>query len=40
MIPESSQTSLALKARIETFMEEQIYPNESRFYRESEVLGP
>ena len=40
MIPESSQTSLALKARIETFMEEQIYPNEARFYRESEDLGP
>lgn len=40
MIPESSQTSLALRARIETFMEENIYPNEARFYRESEDLGP
>ncbi|KAA0916822.1 acyl-CoA dehydrogenase [Aquicoccus porphyridii] len=40
MIPESSQTSLALRARIETFMEEHIYPNEARFYRESEDLGP
>lgn len=40
MIPEISQKSLSLKARIETFMEEHIYPNEARFYRESEDLGP
>ncbi len=40
MIPEISQKSQSLKARIETFMEENIYPNEARFYRESEDLGP
>ncbi|TDK45722.1 acyl-CoA dehydrogenase family protein [Antarcticimicrobium luteum] len=40
MIPESSQRSLALKSRIEAFMEDHIYPNEARFYRESEDLGP
>ncbi|WP_238372595.1 acyl-CoA dehydrogenase family protein [Heliomarina baculiformis] len=40
MIPEISQKSQSLKARIETFMEENIYPNEGRFYRESEDLGP
>ena len=40
MIPEISQKSQSLKARIESFMEENIYPNEARFYRESEDLGP
>jgi len=40
MIPGPSEKSLALKGRIEAFMEEHIYPNEARFYRESEDLGP
>lgn len=29
-----------LKERLETFMDEHIYPNEARFYRESEECGP
>lgn len=40
MIPNASENSQALKTRIEAFMEEYIYPNEARFYRESEDLGP
>lgn len=40
MIPEISSKSLALKGQIEAFMEENIYPNEVRFYRESEDMGP
>lgn len=40
MIPDCSAKSLALKGRLEAFMEEHIYPNEARFYRESEDLGP
>ncbi len=40
MIPNASENSQALKIRIEAFMEEYIYPNEARFYRESEDLGP
>ncbi|GLT11967.1 acyl-CoA dehydrogenase family protein [Sulfitobacter porphyrae] len=40
MIPEISQKSLALKGHLDDFMDEYIYPNEARFYRESEDLGP
>jgi len=29
-----------LKARLEAFMEEHVYPNEARFYRESDEHGP
>src|SRR4051812_17927299 len=29
-----------LKARLETFMDEHIYPNEERFYRETNECGP
>jgi acyl-CoA dehydrogenase len=40
MIPEKTQRALKLEARLLDFMEEHIYPNEARFYRESEDLGP
>jgi len=37
---EPSAKVLALKARLEAFMERHVYPNEERFYREAEELGP
>ena len=40
MIPDPSERGLALKARLEDFMRAHIYPNEERFYREAEELGP
>jgi acyl-CoA dehydrogenase len=40
MIPEKSQRTRELEARLQAFMADHIYPNESRFYRESEELGP
>ena len=40
MIPDPSERVLALKARLEDFMRAHIYPNEERFYREAEELGP
>jgi acyl-CoA dehydrogenase len=40
MIPEKTQRVLELETRLLDFMEEHIYPNEARFYRESEDLGP
>ncbi len=40
MIPHMTDRSIALRDRIEAFMAEHIYPNEARFYRESEDLGP
>jgi alkylation response protein AidB-like acyl-CoA dehydrogenase len=40
MIPDASKRVLAMKARLEDFMREHIYPNEERFYREAEELGP
>jgi acyl-CoA dehydrogenase len=40
MIPDASERVLALKARLEDFMRAHIYPNEERFYREAEGLGP
>ena len=40
MIPDASERVLALKARLEDFMRAHIYPNEERFYREAEELGP
>jgi len=35
-----SEKVLALKARLEAFMADNIYPNEERFYDETEKLGP
>jgi acyl-CoA dehydrogenase len=40
MILETSEKTSQLQVRLLAFMEEQIYPNEERFYRESEDLGP
>lgn len=40
MILEKSQRVLDLEERLTAFMEEHIYPNEARYYRESEDLGP
>ena len=37
---EHSEKVLALKARLEAFMAEYVYPNENRYFDESEKLGP
>jgi len=37
---EKSLRTMALEEKLLEFMEEHIYPNEARFYRESEDLGP
>src|SRR3954451_16060299 len=40
MMLETSEKTKELQVRLSAFMDEQIYPNEERFYRESEDLGP
>jgi acyl-CoA dehydrogenase len=35
-----SENTLHYKSRLEAFMAEHIYPNETRYYREAEQLGP
>ena len=40
MIPEKSARVLDLEARLTDFMEAHVYPNEARFFREAEELGP
>ncbi|UOM33138.1 acyl-CoA dehydrogenase family protein [Acuticoccus sp. I52.16.1] len=40
MIPDKTDRVLELEARLLEFMEEHIYPNEARYYRETEELGP
>ncbi len=40
MIPDISAKAAALEQRLLSFMEEHVYPNEKRFYRESEEIGP
>jgi acyl-CoA dehydrogenase len=40
MILTKSEKVCELESRLLTFMNEHIYPNEARFYRESEDLGP
>lgn len=40
MIPDKSKRVRALEEQLLAFMEEHIYPNEARFYRESEEIGP
>jgi acyl-CoA dehydrogenase len=37
---ELSPRARSYKARLEAFMDEHIYPNEARFFRESEEVGP
>jgi acyl-CoA dehydrogenase len=39
LYPESEKV-VALKRRVESFMERHVYPNEERFYKEAEELGP
>ena len=39
LYPESEKV-VALKRRVESFMDRHVYPNEERFYREAEELGP
>ncbi|HRD99831.1 MAG TPA: acyl-CoA dehydrogenase family protein [Ilumatobacteraceae bacterium] len=36
----ASPRSIALRERVEAFMDEHVYPNEERFFRESVELGP
>jgi acyl-CoA dehydrogenase len=40
MLYPMSPKVVELKRRLETFMDQHIYPNEERFYREAEELGP
>lgn len=40
MIPDKTEKVRALEEKLLVFMEEHIYPNEARYYRESEDLGP
>lgn len=40
MIPEKSERVRALEEKLLSFMEENIYPNEARYFRETEELGP
>lgn len=40
MIPEKSARTMELEEKLLEFMEEHIYPNEARYYRESEEIGP
>ncbi len=40
MIPEKSARVRDLEARLTDFMEAHVYPNEARFFREAEELGP
>lgn len=40
MIPDKSTKVQQLEARLQDFMEAHVYPNEARFYRESEEVGP
>ena len=39
LYPESDRVK-ALKRRLESFMDRHVYPNEERFYKEAEELGP
>ena len=40
MFYEQSQKVGELKHRLQSFMDRHVYPNEDRFYREAEELGP
>jgi len=40
MLYPMSPKVVELKRRLESFMDRHIYPNEERFYREAEELGP
>lgn len=40
MIPDKSQRVIELEGRLSAFMDEHIYPNEARYFREAEEAGP
>ncbi|MGY3694825.1 acyl-CoA dehydrogenase [Bradyrhizobium sp. USDA 3240] len=40
MLYQESERVLELKHRLQSFMDRHVYPNEARFYREAEELGP
>ena len=40
MLHQESQKIVELKHRLQSFMDRHVYPNEERFYREAEELGP
>lgn len=40
MIPEKSARVLELEVKLKDFMDRHIYPNEARYFREAEELGP
>lgn len=40
MIPGKTDRTLRLESQLQSFMDEHIYPNEARFYQESEEVGP
>ena len=40
MLHQESQKVVELKHRLQSFMDRHVYPNEERFYREAEELGP
>ena len=40
MLYQESQKVVELKHRLQSFMDRHVYPNEERFYREAEELGP
>ncbi len=40
MIPEKSDKTLRLESQLAEFMEAHVYPNEARYFRESEEVGP
>ena len=40
MLHQESQKIAELKHRLQSFMDRHVYPNEARFYREAEELGP
>ena len=40
MLYQESQKVAELKHRLQSFMDRHVYPNEERFYREAEELGP
>ena len=40
MLHQESQKVSELKYRLQSFMDRHVYPNEDRFYKEAEELGP
>lgn len=40
MLYQETQKVIELKHRLQSFMDRYVYPNEDRFYKEAEDLGP